>query len=268
MSMAVWMVIQVTKKFYHCSQKHTEYLNRVTFPCCRSCHKVPIEGITKLIVCFICFAFELASATNFGKSGKIVNYDDLNFATIFAFFILSSIIDIITHCKGKLFVDDLDYAFLSLTFAIQAILYGLHIPDNSSTEWTIYSLLKLSAFSCCLSTLLEMKFRDKVYCPLLRGYCLMVLGSWSLHSVAILSDPQPDITQSHSRVLVLSMYFTWHCATDLFICLALWLFTIKLYRKNICCCLPLDYNTTDTVYLENRVRFDYHVLDRLESDLD
>ncbi|XP_060064175.1 transmembrane protein 45B-like [Ylistrum balloti] len=267
----IWWLFQATKKFFYCKQRRIEFVSAISYPCCQSCQKWPVEGSLKLMSCLIIMAYCFASSTDFGRAGKITSYSDLSHGTVFAFFVICSAIDLTKSICGKLFLEDLDYAALALTFGVQGILYGFHVPDLHAEEWTVNTLMMMSAFGCCITVIVEMRMRTQIFCPLLRGFGLMVLGTWFLHSSLVLMDPLTikGKVETHDMVISLSMFYSWHVAVNFILVICGWIITYKLMTLNKCCCVPMGMETGgDAIFLENRIRFDYHMLDRLDSDID
>ena len=200
-----------------------------------------------------------------------VQYRHLHLATIFAFFGVAAIVDILKGCSKTILIPDMEYVILILSFGIQGVLRGFHILDKTAQEWAVYNLLMISSFVCCSAVALEMKVRDQLYCPLFRAVSVIVLGSWQMHAVFLAEDrSHGQYVDTHSRVIILSIYFTWHCAINFITAACLWLMVVKCLKQGYCPCTPalMHESEPDGIYLENRIRFDYHYLDRLESDLD
>lgn len=215
-----------------------------------------------MIYCF-------ASSTDFGRAGKVDNYSDLCHGTVFTFFFISSATDLAKSVRGKLFIDDLDYATLALSFGVQSLLYRFHIPGPHTEQPTVNALMMMSAFCCCVVVIAEIKMRNQIFCPILRGFLLMVLGSWVIHSSLVLMETTEEEEQSHNLIMSVSMYYTWHVAINFVLVVCGWIVTYKLMAVNKCCCVPFGLEGSgDAIFLENRIRFDYHVLDRLDSDIE
>lgn len=263
----IWWSIQITKKFYYAKDQRTDFKSSTSYTCCFSCRTFPIESFTKFAFSISYIIYEIVLATDFGHA-KNLHYENLLHMTVFAFFSFSFIIEIIQHYKVKLIVNDLEYVTLIFAFGAQTLLYGCHFATEYSVKCVVHNLIQYTAVICCVVTALEMKFRTNVIFPLFRGVFVMVLGTWTLHTSIILEDKELSIDTKDNAWMV-TLYFTWHCAINGVFMLCIWLITYKLFTHNKCCCLPLDYNNTDdNVCLHNRVRFDYPLLNRFDSDVE
>lgn len=263
----IWWSIQTTKKYYQAKQERIAFTSSTAYASCLSCRKLPVESLVKFIYSIGYVVYEIILATDFGKATDL-HYINLLHMTIFAFFAISFIMEILQHFKVKLIVDDLDYITLIFAFGAQALLNGCHSSTQYSVDCVVHNLTKYTAVMCCVVTALEMKFRHNVIFPLFRGVFVMVLGTWILHTAVIFVD-KDLFTDTKKNAWMISLYFTWHCGINAVIMLCIWLITYKLFMHNKCCCLPIDSSAdNEGVCLYNRVRFDYPLLDRFESDVD
>lgn len=261
----LWWSIQTTKKYYQAKQQRTPFISTLTYSCCLFCRKIPVESLLKFLFSIGYIVYEIILATDFGNAHNL-NYLNLLHMTVFAFFAFSYIIEILGHFKVKFIVDDLDYITLIFAFGAQALLYGCHFTTEDSLQCVVHNLMQYTAVMCCAITILEMKFRNNIVFPLFRGVFSMLLGTWILHTALFLMNGTVA-TETTNDAWMISLYFSWHCGVNAAILLCIWLITYKLLSHNKCCCLPIT-SDNEGVCLHNRVRFDYPLLDRLESDVD
>jgi hypothetical protein len=104
----IWWSIQTTKKYYQAKQERIAFTSSTAYASCLSCRKLPVESLVKFIYSIGYVVYEIILATDFGKATDL-HYINLLHMTIFAFFAVSFIMEILQHFKVKLIVDDLDY---------------------------------------------------------------------------------------------------------------------------------------------------------------
>lgn len=265
----IWWTVQTSKKYFFCTQHKLEFTSTLTFSCGPTCSNVPVESIIKLVTCLGLLVYCIASI-HFRLSITSEEYEKLSHATVFTFFLFSNIVDVIKHFKKNRLIHGFDYAILVLCHAIQAVIYGSHGHDMFPEIWIAHSLRMISSTACSFAVLHELIKPNTIASPMLRSISTLTLGSWLIQSFFLTVDgiADSDIEQNN-RVIVISLYFTWHLGSNMILCGCVWLFTHKMLASNRCCCIPNDFDATgEDVYLQNRIRFDYHVMDRLEYELD
>lgn len=262
---ALWWLIQVTKRYHFMKQRHCDFFNSVTYPCCAWDKKHPVEGVFK-VISSLAIAISLFS---FNGAAKVDFLTNREIATIFMFFMVSGVMDILARWSGNTFYQQLDYVALMLFFTIQSVVFVSRSQFSEQPVTVLYSLMLYTSLATLAATAMEMKYGDQVLCPVMRSYLLLTQGTWGLQVAFLVEDKSLMVNTDSDKILLVVMYFTWHCGINFFLILSIWLIVFKMLQKQICCCVATDTAAgQDTIYLENRVHFDYHVLDRFESDVE
>ncbi|XP_067651014.1 transmembrane protein 45B-like [Haliotis asinina] len=262
---AMWWLIQLTKHYHFMKQRHCDYFSSVTYHCCAWDKKHPVEGVFK-VISSLAIAISLFS---FSGATKVQFLTNREIATIFMFFMISGVMDILVRWSGRTFYQQLDYVALLLFFAIQSVVFVSRSQSSEQPLTMLYSLMLYTSLATLAATAMEMRYRDQVLCSVMRSYLLLTQGTWGLQVAFIVEDKSLMVNTDSDDILLTAMYFTWHCGINFFLVLSIWLIVFKMLQKQLCCCVAVDTAAgQDTIYLENRVHFDYHVLDRFESDVE
>ncbi|XP_041348393.1 transmembrane protein 45B-like [Gigantopelta aegis] len=269
---ATWWLIQLTKRYYHSKQRHYDFQSSVTFPCCETLKKHPIEGFFKILsslsIAIVLFCID-NNNDNTISEGRDKFLTNTEFGTLFTFMMMSGVMDVLASWSKRSFYNGLDYVAFMMFFAIEALILMCRSRIADEPIYTLYQLNVISALVTLAVIAMEMKYPDQVLCPLMRSYLVLVQGTWNLQVFYFFNAGPLNIKDGADRSMLLSMYFSWHCGAAFFVVLLMWILVFKLAQKNCCPCGGVDVGSgSEMVYLENRVRFDYHLMDRFESDID
>ena len=295
--LSLWWFISIAIKYVSCVRARTEFSSRVTYPCCGLLSKIPVEGVLKLVAgTLLAILSALRCYTDCVEDRK------LGEATVFAIFAVSGLCDILTvKCQKFVFIS-IDYFILMFAFLIQSIVSSCHMELDSPLA-VADECMMYAAAAASLAVLLEFKFSDVLWFSILRSYSTFLLGTWNCHIAFIVNTQggadlqiksngtifmtgkfvtqSPNITnitvhelsleQAESAhemdyLLLVPMYFAWHCFVNMLILTVLWMLIDKCYQRKFCrqCCST--YEEENESYFEHHVRFDYHIVDRLDSD--
>lgn len=219
----------------------------------RSCswrlRRVPAEGVIKLSITGLGIAASVASAApSTTLSAQPVG--DMLYASIYMFFALSGLADVLVHYCPLAVPSGMDRFVLALAFAIEGLMFHLHLAREAVLEQHVHFLLVVSIYSCASCCLIEAAACSPH--PFLwrfaRALFTVLHGSWFVHCAFLLHwdgteslresvrkslmDSKPMLEGSHesSTALVwVSLAFAWHCAGALSLLMAL-MFVCR------CCC--------------------------------
>ena len=228
-----------------------------------------MDGIVK-----IAFAAVMAF-TEFSMSGGSeedrVFVSAMELGTIFIVLLFSGVMDLLTRWGSRTFYQYMDYAGLALFFATVAAILESRAFITAQPLSSVHSLTGYVAFASVVATAAEAVWSDQVLFPVTRSYLLMLQGTWWVQ-VALLMQEDEVMTGAggedpHGTVVFFSIVFSCHAAINFSVAVCVWLLTAKLVERHWCACVQDDHRgQNEDVFLENRVRFNYHVLSRLESE--
>ena len=124
---------------------------------------LPWEGIVKLILTGVgIIASVIASSQTGAGSVNRVNDGDpeyvssLRYATIYLFFALSGLTDILVYyCGYSILPEGIQSFILSTAFAAEALLFALRLRFEGYLEQQIHAVLVVAVVACAISTTLE-----------------------------------------------------------------------------------------------------------------
>ncbi|NWX11629.1 TM45B protein, partial [Aegotheles bennettii] len=150
-------------------------------------------------------------------SPKTHSWTDLthwHYTTIYFFFLLSGIVDVVSHSPLKLPLG-LDRLSLAVALLIEGLLFCFHDYSDAALDHHLHSLLAIAIFAGALCVLLEVFLRDHIILETFRTSSFLLQGSWLWQIGFVLSPPWGgpgwDQTDS-SNFAFLTMCFCWHYA--------------------------------------------------------
>ncbi|NXT64079.1 TM45B protein, partial [Chaetops frenatus] len=148
-------------------------------------------------------------------SPKTHSWTDLthwHYSTIYLFFLLSGITDVVSHSLLKL-PPGLDQLSLSLALLVEGLLFCFRDYSDAVLDQHLHSLLAMAIFAGALCALLEVFLRNHIILETFRTSSFLLQGSWLWQIGFVLSPPWggPGWDQSDSsNLLFLTMCFCWH----------------------------------------------------------
>lgn len=265
--LSLWWLTKTTIRYYHCRQHHTDFHSSAVFPCCLSCKDQPIDGVCKIVISGVFAFLEFSLDRGYYQEGVFLK--NMELGTIFVFLLFSGVMDVLAKWGQRSFYQHIDYAGLVLFFAAESAILASRSYFTEQPSATLFSLSGWGAIACMGITVLEAVQSEHVLCPVARSYLLLWQGTWFLHISLLTQNSMPSqgIQIDKDSVVLFSMFYTWHGAVNVAIVLCMWLLVGKLIdRECFSCGESGAANRTDNIFLENRVPFNYHVLDRIGSD--
>lgn len=233
---SLWWTVQMFHRYYTCLQKNSTFTSTPTFSCSCLCGRLktlPIEAAVKIVLAAIGITGEIYTGYNF-QLEKFTTPGNAQHATMFFFFGMSGVLDILSYCKAPL-PKDLDYVILLLSLGVECLLFHFHLHDRTVLDTQLHTLLIYTIVFNIFALILEMKFRHNVVAALSRAYFFFLQGTWFWHIGFILYNPDPNAEpwkpDDHVEFMMVTMYFTWHCGIDFLIMLAIGGVVALIHRK-------------------------------------
>ncbi|XP_060590622.1 uncharacterized protein LOC132745680 [Ruditapes philippinarum] len=286
--LGLWWHIQITKKYWNCKHKKSDFSSTVSFQCCSRCRNIPVEGICKILssicICVVSI-YQIRSASNTTERNEGIGQ-----LTVFSLFSLATFCDIISDCCQRVIFPGLDYLILVICFNVQSVVLSCHSVSVYSWMSVADTCAMYAATFVAVALLLEFKYPHYIWFPLMRSFCTLVLGTWFAHMCIVLFQESSQLknsldvlnvtgntssivaqsailTESESKIENLSfvpMYFSWHILFNVNLLTIIWVAVWKLANRNCCVCMPDEERVNQ---FENRVHFDYHMITRMtDSD--
>jgi len=200
----------------------------------KCCHykNIPCEAFAKLTVTGIGVAASLAAAYH---GGEVKFVGDILYATVYLFFALSGLVDVLVFYCPYTMPMGLEKFALSLAFFMEGLIFKLHLSQRAFMEQHIHTLLICAIFGCAFTCLIEIVLPRSRLARFCRAFCTLVHGSWDIQSGFILysSNSVPPVWNSSddfdSALVWITLTFAWHCAGAIVILLIL----MALSRKRV-----------------------------------
>ncbi|KAM9269246.1 transmembrane protein 45B [Morus bassanus] len=137
-----------------------------------------------------------------------------HYTTMYLFFLLSGIVDVVSHSPLKLPLG-LDRLLLSVALFIEGLLFCFHDYSDAALDDHLHSLLAMAIFAGALCALLEVFLRDHIILETFRTSSFLLQGSWLWQIGFVLCPPWggPGWDETdRSNFTFLTMCFCWHYA--------------------------------------------------------
>ena len=188
--------------------------------------------MVKVVFTSVGLALEIITAM---PEGEFIYMANGQHATMFFFFGMSGVIDILVHHRIWL-PKGTQYVALILSFAAEGILFKFHLLGRDDLDVLIHTLLVWVIFITVFVVVMEACFPSQVLVSLMRAYLVLVQGTWFWQIAFILYNPLPHAGKwqpdNHEHLLMAAMIFAWHVAADFIIMLAIGLLVGAYHRRN------------------------------------
>ena len=226
------LIIKSLRLYFTTRQRNSRFTSSASFPCnclCGKLKELPMEGYIKIFFTLVMITAEIVTGH---KDGQIVILSNLQHSSMYAFFGLNGLIDVLAHYKVSL-PPDMDYASSALAFIIEAVLFKFHVRGRTILDMTVHTFLLYTIYATVIALVMEMKFRNNVLGPLTRGYTIMLQGSWFTQLAFILYNPVGEgliWDDSNDNYTLAAVTFAWHCGGN-FIAVLIICALISLYYR-------------------------------------
>ncbi|XP_040575587.1 transmembrane protein 45B [Lepeophtheirus salmonis] len=222
--------------------------------CPASAYTLPWEGIIKLILTGLGIVISVVLGGTPHQNRMEDYVGNIRHATIYLFFALSGLTDILVYyCGYSILPEGIQSFILSVAFAIEGLIFSMRLRFESYLEQQIHILLVVDIFACAFTSALEVLYDNKLikFC---RTYLCLVQGTWLIHGGFIVNGEDNTSTgASYPEALEwVSIIFGWHVAGN-FILFVGSLLLIRAASKtdlfeNFCCSfsLKMDQSSLDT----------------------
>ena len=232
---SIWWTVQAFVRYFASRRGHVRYKSASMYPCqclCGRYKEWPLEGLLKIF--FSSFGICMEIFTGF-KNHKFVYYGNAQHATMFFFYGMTGVVDILLYLKLPL-PKDLDYVVWLLAIFVEGLLFKNHVHGMDAMETLVHTLLIYSIAIMAVGFVLEMIWRENVLMSIFKSYFALVQGTWFWQVGFILYAPvsgglawSPD---DENSLLLVTMVYTWHHAVDLFIILIIGFIVYMCQRRS------------------------------------
>ncbi|XP_071114076.1 transmembrane protein 45B-like [Haliotis cracherodii] len=230
---AIWYTIQSFRRFFQCRENGARFTSTVTFPCSCLCGRFknwPVEAMIKLFFITVGFSLEIIHGFVDGQFRAIGNGQH---ATMFFFFGLTGLIDILIHFRAPL-PRNIDYISNAMAFGVEALLFNFHLYGRTPLDVLVHVLLLYVVLASIVCVFAEMRYRHNLLAPLGRSYLMMMQGTWFWQVGFILYPPLGGAKwneNDHGQLMIATMYFTWHGGFNFIIMLLIGAVIACRYRR-------------------------------------
>lgn len=222
-------------RYYTARHFGTKFRSSAIFNCPCLCGRFkdwPIEAFFKLFCISIGFFLEIY--TGFSQDWRFVNIGNGQHATMFFFFGMTGVIDLLLHYKWPL-PPNMDYVMMLLAVLCEFILFKFHLHGREDLDVLLHTLLLYAIAAGMICIVLEMRYKDNILCALSRAYCTVLQGTWFWQIGWILYPPFPSSFRwdqdDHQQMMIATMIFAWHAAVVLLVMLAIGGVVAFLHRR-------------------------------------
>lgn len=143
--------------------------------------------------------------------------DNWQHVTMYGFFILSGVVDIVSQAKPARWSVKLERAAEALAFYVLVLLMITHIENKSTMEIRVHLLLMLPAFLLALILTVEVWVPDNAPLWIFKCWMGLVLSTWMLQicEMYIPFSGQPWGADNLLDLAFLTIFFCWHLALGL-----------------------------------------------------
>ncbi|KAH3835770.1 transmembrane protein 45B-like [Dreissena polymorpha] len=231
----LWWTIHMFNRFYLAKARNSKFRSSAIFNCPLLCGRLkewPIEAYFKLICVSVGFYLEIK--TGFSSDWRFVNIGNGQHATMFFFFGVNAIVDILVYFKWPL-PPNMEYVSSILALLCEYLLFKFHLHGRTDLDVLLHTLLLHAIVACMVAFALELKYRDNILCALSRAYFMLLQGTWFWQIGWILYPPFESSFRwdkdDHEQMMIATMIFTWHAMVVLLTMLAIGGVLAFIHRK-------------------------------------
>jgi hypothetical protein len=117
-------------------------------------NSLPWEGIIKLILTGLGIVVSVIAAAPMQQDSEYVS--NIRYATIYLFFALSGLVDILVYyCGYTILPEGVQSFILSLAFVVEGLTFAMRLRFEAYLEQQIHVLLVVAVFACALACIME-----------------------------------------------------------------------------------------------------------------
>lgn len=208
---AIWWTTQLWKRKCLCNLKQVSFYSTATWPCLYGkLLDIPVEGTVKIVATVVGMAGEIFAAFDYGSSSRVVSIGDIQHVTMYAFFCLSGVCDVL-QAKWSGMPPGGDYMAAALAFSVEALLFSFHLHGRAMLDTQIHLLLVGTVLATVILVLLEYNLPHSLLVCAARVYCVFLQGTWFIQVGLMLYHPvYGSWKQDEHHVMVAAIVFVWH----------------------------------------------------------
>ena len=205
---SLWWIVMITRRLYICNTYSLPYPATATF---RWMHRkylnTSVEGIVKVVACSVGMVLEILASFDYGRHSYPVWIGDLQHVTMYFFFFLSGVVDVM-KTKSRILPQNTDYVFFAISFLIEGHLFSFHLHGRSDLDTSVHHVLLYVIWMCVVAICLEALYPTSSTAAYFRSYCVLLQGVLFIQVGFILYNPFTgpwDNTKDNTMIAVCLM---------------------------------------------------------------
>ena len=230
---AIWWTVQIFRRYFRSLQKNgAPYKSTATFQSSCLCGRLKnfeIEGCVKIFFTLVGFTLEIITAH---KNGKFVHFGNAQHATMFFFFGMTGVLDLLMFYKVPL-PKKTEYVGAVLALSVEGLLFSMHLHGRTDMDKQLHWLLVYTVIANIAVMISEMRFQHSVILALGRAFLFLCQGTWFWQVGWILYPPfggKHWEENDPEQMMITVMIFTWHLGVNFIFILAVGAIIGALYR--------------------------------------
>ena len=231
--------------------------------------KAILEPLVKICLGLVGSLMELTGAhwTLYDENGDFEHESMNNFshATMFSFFVLSGVIDIMQHfglISGR-HLSKVGHLIMALAFFVEGFLFYFHLDGRSALDSHAHSIVYFLCFSTSVTYVAESIWVECGMLGLLRCFLVILQGSWFFQIAFMLYGPRKWSEKSHAAAMLAPVAFAWHCLVIVVFCLIMIVLAGRCrrptrYCSSDCETLSLEHLLADEDENNENTKLDLH----------
>ncbi|RUS88401.1 hypothetical protein EGW08_003857 [Elysia chlorotica] len=225
------------QRYYTCRQRGAKYISSVEFPVEVLRGRLSTLPLVALIKTVGATTFLISALVADIEPGSMEEAGQWQHELMSIAFVVSGIIDIVlTNSRARRYIPDgADYLAFVVTFFIEMQQLVVHLDSRDAVDVRLHQLMAITAAAGGISLVAEAFLRRHVMMAVIRGFSIMLQGTWVMNLMVVLYHPGSEEpfwnTNSHHTVALVSLMFAWHIIMDVVIVMALNLFFVWFYSQ-------------------------------------
>ena len=176
--------------------------------------KLPLEPITKVALAILGIFLELFPDGEYAlvdEHGHFIegNLNNYGHSTMYAFFALSGVIDLLTWYTRLPLPRGLGLLSLATAFAVEGMLFAFHLEGRPALDVRLHTMLYGIIFATAITICMELAWRGNVLFPVARAYLTALQGTW-FYQIAFTLHGSKPWQNIPDNVAFLSIALAWH----------------------------------------------------------
>lgn len=205
-----WWTFSVWWEYFSSKAQKRPFQGRCAYPLPGKFRPYCFEAFIK----FACSAYGLkCEITSALHGGKLVVLENTHHISMYLFYVLSGIVDVLTNNRFPL-PPGTDYVALFFAFVVEGLLFHFHLHGRPPLNVLTHSMLVyvIAAQAACIIT--ELNRPHSVLAALGRGYFATLQGTWFCQLAFIVYGRLPDFPaweeNDPDNLMFAASVFAWH----------------------------------------------------------